>query len=88
MNQKFHVDQKLEKEKRSDYYEICNKHGIPITYPRLFIDDNDYILWGISNNSVGLLGVVVMNHFLELGRKIFYSLDEIEEYLIKRENHR
>ncbi len=74
----------IKKGEKKRLLEICNKYGIPITYPRLFDDDNDYILWGISNKSVGLLGVVVMNQFLELGRKIFYSLDELEEYLVKR----
>ncbi len=75
----------IRKGEKKRLLEICNKYSIPITYPRLFADDNDYILWGISNKNVGLLGAVVMNQFLQLGRKIFYSLDELEEYLVKRE---
>lgn len=73
----------IRKGEKGKLYEICIKYGIPITYPNLFDDEIHYILWGISENGIGLIGTVIMNYLSENNGTIFQSLDELEEYLKK-----
>ena len=71
----------LKKGEKSKLYNLCIKYGIPITYPSLFVDDTHYYLWGIRENSIGLIGTVIMNFLSESNGTIFQSLDELEDYL-------
>lgn len=74
----------LKKGEKSRLYEICIKYGIPISYPSLFAVDTHYYLWGISKKGIGLVGTVIMNYLSENNGTIFQSLDELEEYLKKK----
>lgn len=76
----------LGKGEKRKLYELCIKYHIPISYPDLFMDNNDYYLWGISKDGVGLVGTIIMHHLKENNGKIFNSLDELEEYLKISEN--
>ena len=71
----------LKKGEKSRLYDICIKYGIPITYPKLFVDDTHYYLWGVRKTSIGLIGTVIMNSIEQNNGTIFHSLDELEEYL-------
>lgn len=71
----------LKKGEKNRLYDICVKYGIEITYPKLFADDTHYYLWGIRENSIGLIGTVIMNYLSESNGTIFQSLDELEDYL-------
>ena len=71
----------LKKGEKSKLYDICIKYNIPIRYPNLFIDDTHYYLWGISENGIGLIGTIIMNHLSYSNGTIFNSLDELEQYL-------
>ncbi len=63
-------------------YEICIKYNVPITYPRLFADDNHYYLWGIKKGkSIGLISTVIMNYLSENNGIILHTLEELEKYL-------
>lgn len=70
----------LKKGEKNRLYDMCIKYGIEITYPNLFADDTHYYLWGIRENSIGLIGTVIMNYLQDNGT-IFQSLDELEDYL-------
>lgn len=73
----------LKKGEKNRLYEICIKYGVPITYPSLFTDDNHYYLWGIKKDkSIGLISTVIMNCLSENNGTIFYTLEELEGYLI------
>ena len=71
----------LGKGEKRKLYELCIKYGIPIIYPDLFMDNNDYYLWEISNDGIGLVGTIIMHHLKQNNGKIFHSLNELEEYL-------
>ncbi len=72
----------LKEGEKTRLYEICIKHNVPITYPKLFADDNHYYLWGIKKGkSIGLISTVIMNYLSENNETIFYTLEELEEYL-------
>lgn len=71
----------LKKGEKGRLYEICIEYGFSIKYPDLFSDDTHYNLWGIRDNSIGLIGTVIMNYIEENKGVIFYSLDELEAYL-------
>ena len=70
----------LEEGEKERLYELCITYGIPITYPRLFEDDNHYYLWGIRKDGIGLISTLIMN-YLDKNGVIFQSLDELEESL-------
>ena len=71
----------LRKGEKERLFEICVKHGIPITYPNLFTNDTHYYLWGIRKEGIGLIGTIIMNYLEDNGGKIFHSLDELEQHL-------
>lgn len=71
----------LKKGEKSKLYNLCIKYGIPITYPSLFDDNTHYYLWGISKKGIGLISTVIMNYLSVNNGSIFYSLDNLEEYL-------
>ena len=70
----------LKEGEKGKLYEICNKYSIPITYPSLFNDDTHYYFWGIRKCGIGLVGVFILKYLSENGT-VFYSLNELEEYL-------
>ena len=71
----------LKKGEKSKLYDICIKYNIPIRYPNLFIDGTHYYLWGISENGVGLIGTIIMNHLSDSNGTIFNSLNDLENHL-------
>lgn len=74
----------LRKGEKERLYNICTKYNVPIKHPRLFNDDNHYVLWGITDSGIGLISTVIMNYLEENGGVIFNCLDELEEYLFKK----
>lgn len=61
--------------------ELCIRYNILLTYPELFDDEDEYCLWGISKNGVGLIGTVIMRHLCKSNKTIFHGLDELEQAL-------
>lgn len=45
----------LKKGEKRRLYEICIKNNNPITYPQLFLNEDNYYLWGISSAGIGLI---------------------------------
>lgn len=68
-------------------HELCIEYGIPITYPKLFEDDNHYYFWGIRKTSIGLISVVIMNYLNDNNGTVFHSIEELEEYLKEEFNN-
>lgn len=60
---------------------MCIKHQIPIFYPELFENENEYHLWGISQDGIGQIGTIIMQNLAK--EKIFHSLSELEDFLNK-----
>ena len=72
----------LKEGEKKKLYDLCIKYGVPITYPRLFEDNNHYYLWGIKKGkSIGLISTIIMNCLSENNGTIFHSLEELENYL-------
>ncbi len=71
----------LKKGEKRRLYEICIKYNIPITYPQLFLNEDNYYLWGISSAGIGLISTIIMNHLNKNNGIIFHSLEELEEFL-------
>ena len=71
----------LKEGEKGRLYDICIKYKIPINYPSLFEDNKHYYLWGISNEGVGLIGIIIMNYLSKNNGIIFHSLDNLEKYL-------
>lgn len=72
----------FKKGEKQRLYEICIKYKVPITYPKLFVDETHYYLWGIKKDkSIGLLSTIIMNYLSENNGTIFQSLDELEKNL-------
>ena len=75
----------LNKGEKNRLYEICIKYKILIRYPNLFLDNTHYYLWGIRKTGIGLIGTVIMNYLKDNNGTVFYSLNELEEYLEKED---
>lgn len=73
----------LKQGEKQRLYEICINHSIPIKYPDLFDNDNNYYFWGIRKEGIGLISIVIMNYLNDNYGTVFHSLDELEEYLNK-----
>lgn len=58
---------------------ICKEFSIKIAYPKLESDKNFYPLWGVINDSIGLVGTIVMRHTPK--EKILHGAKDFRNYI-------